>query len=444
MKLSLLLKTASAGAFVLQKNPNAFDPDILSIASDSRQVRPGSLFIAVRGFKADGHDYMDQAVKNGAAAVIAEENPKNRDHVVLVDNSRKAMAAVAAEFYGQPSKDLVLAGVTGTNGKTTTTWILESIFKSAGFNTGVIGTVNIRYNGKVFDNPVTTPDSIDLQKTLFEMKNAGVTHVIMEVSSHGLDLNRVDFCQFDAGIFTNLTQDHLDFHKNLEDYFECKKRFFTEFLGTKGKNNAPAILNIDDEKGALLFDTLECKKISISTTKKADIYSRDIMDDIEGISGILFLQEKPVRFASALTGRFNLENILCAAGAAHALGISPDIIKKGIENCRAIPGRLEKIDHPIDRFMFADYAHTPDALESILTTLKARAPKRVITVFGCGGDRDRSKRPLMGKIACEHSNIALVSSDNPRTENPDAIIKDILEGITGFEKLSYHDPLSNP
>ncbi len=442
MKLSLLLKACSIQCSLLKDGK--YDPDILSIASNSRDVRPNGLFIAVKGFKADGHDYMDQAIENGAVAVIAENNPKNRDHVLLVENSRLAMAAMAATFYGNPSEALVLIGVTGTNGKTTTTWLLESIFKFCGFNTGVIGTVNIRYNDKIFDNPVTTPDSLDLQKTLSEMKEAGVTHVIMEVSSHGLDLNRVDFCKFDAGIFTNLTQDHLDYHKNLEDYFECKKRFFIEFLGEKGKNNAPAILNIDDEKGALLFNTLDCKKLSISTGKTADIYSKDVIDDIQGLSGTLCLQDKSIPFASSLTGRFNLENILCAAGAAHSLGIGPETIKKGIEDCRSIPGRLEKIDHPIDRFMFADYAHTPDALDSILATLKARAPKRLITVFGCGGDRDRSKRPLMGKIACEHSDIAIVTSDNPRTENPEDIIKDILKGMAGAERLSDTDPLVNP
>ncbi len=444
MKLSGLLENCSILFPSLSKGGNGYDPDILSIASNSKDVRPGCLFIAVRGLKADGHDYIDQAIEKGAAAVIAEYNPKNWDQVIPVKNSRLAMAAIASGFYGNPSEKLVLAGVTGTNGKTTTTWILESIFNACGFNTGVIGTVNIRHNGKVFNNPVTTPDSIDLQKTLFEMKQAGVTHVIMEVSSHGLDLNRVDFCRFDAGIFTNLTQDHLDYHKNLEDYFNCKKRFFTEFLGTNGKNNAPAILNIDDEKGELLYNTLDCKKICVSTKKKADIYATDIIDDINGILGTLYLRDRSIQFASSLTGRFNLENILCAAGAAHSLGISPEAIKKGIEDCRSIPGRLEKIDHSIDRFMFADYAHTPDALESILTTLKTRAPKRVITVFGCGGDRDRSKRPLMGRIACANSDIAIVSSDNPRTENPEIIINDILDGITGSERLSDEDPLVNP
>lgn len=444
MKLSSLLYQCPILCPAAGADGKGFDPEILSIVSNSRDVRPGSLFIAVKGLKADGHDYMDQALENGAVAVVAEYNPKNRRNVVLVKDSRLAMAAMAACFYGNPSESLVIAGVTGTNGKTTTTWILESIFKAARLNTGVIGTVNIRYNGQVFPNPVTTPDSIDLQRTLSEMKHAGITHVVMEVSSHGLDLKRVDFCRFDCGIFTNLTQDHLDYHSTLEEYFECKKRFFTDFLGTLSPKNAPAVLNIDDEKGRLLFRILKGKKLAVSAKHAADIHAQAVADDITGLSGTLCLENLSILFKSYLTGHFNLENILCAAAAAHALKIPPQAIQQGIEDCRAIPGRLEKINHPLNRFMFADYAHTPDALESILTTLKTRAPQRLITVFGCGGDRDRKKRPLMGKIACEHSDIAILTSDNPRSENPDAIIADILEGITHSRLLGDEEVLSHP
>ena len=420
------------------------DPDISSIASNSGDVKPGGLFIAVKGFTANGHDYIDQAFKNGATAVIAQDNPKNLDNVILIENSRLSMASIAANFYGNPSKELILVGITGTNGKTTTTWLLESIFKACGFSTGVIGTVNIRYNDLIFDNPITTPDSIDLQKTFYEMKKAGVTHVIMEVSSHGLDLNRVDCCRFDAGIFTNLSQDHLDYHKNMDEYFNCKKKFFTHFLGLNEKNHAAAILNIDDPKGEALLKSISYKTISVSTKKKTDIFARDITDDIHGLSGTICLPNGSFSLASSLAGKFNLENILCATGAAHALNIGKEQIKKGLENCHTIPGRLEKIDNPIDRFLFVDYAHTPDALESILITLKQIAPKRVITVFGCGGDRDRSKRPLMGQIACKHSDIAIVTSDNPRTEHPDSIINDILEGIDAFDQLSDKDIKKTP
>jgi murE/murF fusion protein len=434
MKLSDLIKHGLKSRII-------HDYDIFSIASNSRDIKPGGLFIAVKGLLANGHDYIDQAFENGAVAVIAETNPKNLDNVILVENSRLSMAAIAANFYGNPSRDLTLVGITGTNGKTTTTWILESIFNLSGFSTGVIGTVNIRYNNKTFDNPVTTPDSIDLQKTLYQMKQAGVTHVIMEVSSHGLDLFRVDYCQFDLGIFTNLSQDHLDYHKDMADYYNCKKRFFTQLLD---KNNPLAVVNIDDPKGNILLNSLEYKALGVSTHEKTDIFTQDIMDDIHGLSGTLCLGNNCFKLKSPLTGTFNLENILCAAGASHALNISPLQIKKGIENCHTIPGRLEKIDTPIDRFLFVDYAHTPDALESILMTLKKRAPKRIILVFGCGGDRDRKKRPLMGQIALKYSHIAIVTSDNPRTERPDAIINDILKGIEGFCKLSETDLLSHP
>ena len=439
MKLSDLIKdcpgilpgTESASTLAGAIN----DPDIVAITSDSRQVKTGSLFIAVKGLKSDGHEYINQAIEQGATAVIAQKNPGSQKNVILVQNSRQCMAIVAANFYNHPSDDLTLVGITGTNGKTTITWILESIFVAAGFNTGVIGTVNIRYNGQSVDNPMTTPDAIELQNILHQMKTAGVTHVIMEVSSHGLDLNRVDKCQFNVGVFTNLTQDHLDYHQDMEDYFECKKQLFTRFLGPKSAKNGIAVLNIDDQKGNELFNTLEYKCLGVSTIQLTDIHSKNITDDIQSLSGTLCLPSGSFDFSSALTGRFNLENILCAAGAAHALAIVPDSIKTGIQACQLIPGRLEKINSPIDRHLFVDYAHTPDALESILTTLKQRAPKRLITVFGCGGDRDKTKRPLMGNIAGKFSDIAIVTSDNPRTEDPEIIINDILAGMTDFQQL---------
>lgn len=440
MKLSDLIKECS---LVSSDHLNAglnggdtHDPDIVHIASNSGNVKPKGLFIAVKGLISNGHDYIDQAFENGAAAVIAQSNPKNLDNVILVENSRKAMASIAANFYKNPSKKMTLVGITGTNGKTTTAWLLESIFKACGFSTGVIGTVNIRYSDKVIENPITTPDSIDLQKNLFKMEKAGVSHVIMEVSSHGLDLNRVDFCLFDAGIFTNLSQDHLDYHKNIDQYFKCKKTFFTRFLGPNGKNSAPAILNIDDPKGKLLGNCLNYKTIKVSTKEKSDISAQKIKSNILGLSATICLPHGSFDFTSQLTGWFNMENILCAAGAAHALNVDPQHIQKGIENCSCIPGRLEKIDNTIDRFLFVDYAHTPDALESTLTTLKQNAPERIITVFGCGGDRDSSKRPVMGQIACKHSDTVIVTSDNPRTEHPEAIIDDIFKAINEFDSTA--------
>ncbi len=419
--------------------------DITSINSRAQEVEPGGLFLAVKGYSADGHDYIDQAIANGAIAVIAQTDPNKGkpgkkdlgyDNLILVEDSRKATAIVAANFYGRPSKDLTLVGITGTNGKTTTTWILESIFNSCGFNSGVIGTVNIRYNGKSFDNPITTPDAIELQKILFKMKQAKVTHVIMEVSSHGLDQGRVEACEFDAGVYTNLTQDHLDYHGTMDEYFQCKKRFFTDFLGPKSQTGlAPAVINMEDDKGKSLAKSISYKKFLVShrvsdlAGQAADVFALDITDDINGLSGTISLAGKQFALKTSLTGTFNLENILCAAGAALAIGIDKEKIQQGIESLTHVPGRLEKIENRINRYLFVDYAHTPDALESILATLAQRAPARVITIFGCGGDRDRTKREPMGKIACKYSDVAIVTSDNPRQESPEAIVNQIIEGL---------------
>jgi murE/murF fusion protein len=423
--------------------------EITAISSRAQDIEPGGLFLAVRGYAADGHDYIDQAITNGAVAVIAQTRPNknNTGNIILVEDTRKASAVVAANFYGRPSRDLILVGITGTNGKTTTAWILESIFLSCGYVTGVIGTVNIRYKGTIFDNPITTPDAIQLQKTLYNMKQAGVTHVIMEVSSHGLDQHRVDGCEFDAGIYTNLTQDHLDYHATMDEYFNCKQRFFTDFLGPKSQTKkAMAVINIDNDRGKSLASSLAYTKFLVSHTQTADIFASNITDDINGLSGTISLAGEPFLLKTALTGTFNLENILCAAGAALAIGIDRDKIQQGIETLTRVPGRLEKIENRLNRYLFVDYAHTPDALESILSTLAQRAPARLITVFGCGGDRDRTKRPLMGKIACQYADVAIVTSDNPRHESPEAIVDDIIAGIQteGFCELAKEDLNTNP
>lgn len=448
MKLSELIKNCPGIEPSVDSAATLNDLDISSVTADSRQVEKGALFIAVKGFVSDGHDYMGQAFEKGAAVVIAQENPDQFEHVILVENTRQCAALVAANFYNHPSRDLTFVGLTGTNGKTTISWLIESIFTAAGYETGVIGTINIRYKGQETDNPMTTPDSIELQRLLSQMKEAGVTHVIMEVSSHSLDLNRVDGCRFDVGVFTNLTQDHLDYHPDMDVYFECKKKLFTRFLDPhcpdiQRPSKGFAVVNTDDLKGRDIFNAIGYDKFGTSTRKQTDIYSTNIKDDINGLSGSICLPGSCFDFCSALTGQFNLENILSAVGAAHALKIKPDTIKMGIEACKIIPGRLEKVENTIDRHLFVDYAHTPDALKSILTALKQRVPKRLITIFGCGGDRDNAKRPLMGKIAAGLSDIAIVTSDNPRTENPDAIISEILDGMTDFNRLEPSQIKSN-
>ena len=449
MKLSRLITDCPGISSAEDTAARLNDPDIVGVESDSRRIKPGMIFIAVKGAQADGHAFIGQALKQGAAAVIAQENNTRADNVIRVDDSRACMAVIAANFYGHPSREMTLVGITGTNGKTTVTWLLESMLNAAGHSCGVIGTVNIRFNHQSVDNPMTTPDAIRLQESLHRMKQAGVTHVVMEVSSHGLDLNRVDACRFDVGVFTNLSQDHLDYHPDMTEYFECKKRLFTRFLSPASPQiqrpeKGYAVINIDDPRGASLFDSIDYGRLGVSTRQPADIVSQHISDDINGLSGTICLPDGSFEFCSELTGRFNLENILCAAGAASALGVPARAIKQGISACRTIPGRLEKIPNTLDRHLFVDYAHTPDALESILTTLKSRTPKRLITVFGCGGDRDRRKRPLMGKIAARLSNIAIATSDNPRTENPDDIITDILEGMKDFSKLSRDETRSDP
>jgi murE/murF fusion protein len=436
LKLSAILK----GCDLKENTGSVLEWDkveITAISSRAQDIEPGGLFLAVKGYAADGHNYINQAIANGAVAVIAQTRPdkNNTGNIILVEDTRKASAVIAANFYNRPSRDLILVGITGTNGKTTTAWILESIFLSCGYVTGVIGTVNIRYKGTTFDNPITTPDAIQLQKTLYNMKQSGVTHVIMEVSSHGLDQHRVDGCEFDAGIYTNLTQDHLDYHSTMEAYFRCKQRFFTDFLGPKSRTKkAPAVINIDNDRGKSLAKSLAYTKFLASHTQAADtqaatIRASNITDDINGLSGTISLAGEPFLLKTALTGTFNLENILCAAGAALAIGIDRDKIQQGIESLTCVPGRLEKIENQLNRYLFVDYAHTPDALESILSTLAQRAPARLITVFGCGGDRDKTKRPLMGKIACQYADVAIVTSDNPRHESPEAIVNDIIAGI---------------
>ena len=423
------------------------DLEISDLTSDSREVAPGSLFLAVQGHAADGHTFIAQAFEKGAAAVAAQMIPDalsaaDREKILLVEDSRKTTALAAARFYGHPSRDLTLVGVTGTNGKTTITWLLESIFTACGFKTGVIGTVNIRFAGQSQNSSVTTPGPVLLQKTLRQMKDAGITHVIMEVSSHSLDQYRVEGCEFNTCIYTNLSQDHLDYHRDLESYFSCKKRLFTDFIGPDSPHpQAPAIINVDDRYGRKLADQLKASVknsgrnpvkgpvLRVSASREAEVRARDISDDIKGLSFTLDYRGEPISISSGLTGDFNLENILCAAGAAFGLGLAPEAIARGIHSLNRVPGRLEKLPVPLNRHIFVDYAHTPGALESILRVLSKRVPARLITVFGCGGDRDTTKRGPMGLAACRYSDIAIVTSDNPRTENPDTIVQDIVTGL---------------
>lgn len=406
------------------------DPVIGSIHYDSREVMPGGLFVAIPGFKVDGHDFADDAVERGAVVIVAEKPVDVPAAVIRVSDSRKAMAAISAAFFDNPGETLTVIGITGTNGKTTVTYMIESVLKTAGHQVGVIGTINYRYAGKTVDSSRTTPESLDLQRILSEMREAGVTHVILEVASHGIDLHRIDFIDFDVATFTNLTQDHLDYHGDMDHYWACKQRLFTEFLRNGPKSGtATAVINRDDARGKELYSRLPDPKLSVGREPDCDVRAIRFSSDLNGIAATISVPGGKLDLKTRLVGHYNLENLLCAAGTAVALDVPSAFIAEGLNRAPSAPGRLEAVADPSGRFVYVDYAHTPDALENVLNALNAVKTRRLICVFGCGGDRDRRKRPLMGGTANRLSDLTVVTSDNPRSEAPMTIIQDILEGI---------------
>jgi len=412
----------------------AADPEtpVGSLHYGSREVVPGGIFFAIPGFSVDGHAYIDDACRRGARAVVAEKRLEPGVPVLQVADSRAALALAAAAFYGRPSEALTVIGLTGTNGKTTVSYLVENILKQAGLSAGVIGTVNYRYGDQVTAAARTTPESLDLQRILSEMQRQGVTHVVMEVASHGLDLHRVDACHFDVAAFTNLTQDHLDFHGDMERYWTSKKSLFTRHLYQGAKaSRARAVINREDPHGRKLAAELAGERLvtTFGRTAESDIWPEVKRNDLTGLEAVLHTPRGAIAMTSPLVGAHNLENILAATGCGLALELPLEAIRSGIGATRAVPGRLEPIPDPDGRFVYVDYAHTPDALENVLRALNALRQRRLICVFGCGGDRDRRKRPLMGEIAARLSDLAVVTSDNPRTEDPLAIINDALDGV---------------
>jgi UDP-N-acetylmuramoyl-L-alanyl-D-glutamate--2,6-diaminopimelate ligase len=421
----------------------AADTVISSVEYNSSRAAAGSLFVAVEGFQSDGHRYVGDAVKRGASAVIVSAKRAgefsgsvgNGVALLSTEDTRRALSRVSAAYYGFPASRIPVIGVTGTNGKTSITYMLESILAAAGYVPGVIGTVNYRWKGREIPAPNTTPESKDLQELAHVMAADGVDALIMEVSSHGLKLGRVDDIEFDAGIFTNLTRDHMDFHVTFEDYFESKRLLFS-LMESGGKKRRAGIINIDDEYGARILDG----RSAFSYPLKSFGYSADadyrpepgsVSSTIEGIRYVL---ERPVRGASIelhVSGTFHVHNSLCAFAAAHAMGLPVEVILRGLSEMRTIPGRFERIRSGLGFSVIVDYAHTDDALTKLLQSARSLNPRRLITVFGCGGNRDRTKRPLMGRSAAVLSDRVIVTSDNPRNEEPGDIIKDILEGIEG-------------
>ncbi len=414
------------------------DLDIGSIHYRAQEVHPDGLFVAIPGLTADGHDYIGEAVSRGAALILSQKPVHSDAPVIQVKDTRKALSALAAQFYQNPSQKLFIIGITGTNGKTTTTYLVESILKKAGLATGVIGTVNYRYAGKVFPSANTTPEALDLQRILNDMVCEGITHVIMEVSSHAIDLNRIDYCWMDVGVFTNLSQDHLDYHKEMDQYWNCKKRLFSEHLVSGPKaNRAQTVINGNDAHGQELIRELPLDSITFGYSDYHSISAYHLRYDLRGVCGSIKTPAGVVNIDTPLLGRHNAENILCATGVGLALHLSPDIIRSGIESQTTIPGRLERIPDAHGRFVFVDYAHTPDALKNVLSTLRSVAVGKITCIFGCGGDRDKQKRPQMGEIAGSFSDLAIVTSDNPRTEDPQTIIQQIVQGIRKTDNRKY-------
>ncbi len=437
VKLSLLMD--SLDVLEVRGNP---DVDIHGISIDSREVKPGCLFVAIVGQRTDGHEFIAQALGNGAKAIVGSRLPAEDLTVpfVLVKNSSEALALISSRFFGDPSCEFRLVGITGTNGKTTLTYLLESIAKAAGLNPGVIGTVDVRYLGNTESTPHTTPQAPQLQSLFRRMAQQGVDVVFMEVSSHGLELDRVLGSNFDVGVFTNLTRDHLDFHGGMERYAQAKALLFNRELIRSKAENKVAVINAEDPMRERVVSGWNGRIIRFGLHDDADVYpSGPLKSDLEGIETDIRYPSGLVKVRSRMVGKHNLENMTAAVAVARALDMDQQAIGKGISSCPVVPGRLERVDGPAGSpSVFVDYAHTDDALTNVISALAPLTSGRLIVVFGCGGDRDKGKRPLMGKAVAKGADLAVVTSDNPRTEDPLTIIDQILPGLLGegFKRVS--------
>ncbi|MBI4536349.1 MAG: UDP-N-acetylmuramoyl-L-alanyl-D-glutamate--2,6-diaminopimelate ligase [candidate division NC10 bacterium] len=411
--------------------------EITAVEHDSRRAIPGTLFVCIRGFRQDGHAFIADAAARGAAAVVVDRDPAGLGipagvAVVRVPDSRVALAAASARFYDHPSRQLRLVAVTGTNGKTTTAYLVERILTAAGRLTGLLGTIEYRCGEVRFPGERTTPESCDLQRLLHRMRELGAWAAAMEVSSHALALHRVDVCEFDVAIFTNLTQDHLDFHGTMEAYAEAKAALFRGLGRSRSKlGEAYAVVNADDPWGEAVARDTRARVLTFGLTAAAAVRPRTMAMSLAGIRAVVATPMGDLEVTSPLVGRHNLSNILGAASACLHLGLAPAAVASGIARLKAVPGRFEKVEVGQPFGVVVDYAHTPDALERVLNFAREYATGRVIAVFGCGGDRDRGKRPLMGALAVRLADSAVLTSDNPRSENPLAIIGEIEAGASG-------------
>lgn len=412
------------------------NPFISTIEMDSRQVQKGSLFVCISGYTVDGHDFIEQALRNGASAILAEREIITIDQTIpyiIVNDTKRALAQLADYFYNEPTRKLRLIGVTGTNGKTTTTHIIDEIFKDNGEQTGLIGTMYIKIGNETIDVKNTTPESLVLQKTFAEMIAKNVSTAVMEVSSHALDMGRVRGCDFDIAVFTNLTQDHLDYHKTMEEYGRAKGLLFSQ-LGNCIDYKKPkfAILNQDDPISDMYKKLIAGAHIlTYGIDTNSDVRATNIKMTAQGTTFTLTTPVGEAFISMKLVGKFSVYNVLAAVSSALAANISLQIIVNTIEKIDGVAGRFEVVNENQDFSVIVDYSHTPDSLENALTTVKQFANGRIFVIVGCGGDRDKTKRPIMAKIAVKYSDEAIFTSDNPRTEDPVQILKDMEAGVHG-------------
>jgi UDP-N-acetylmuramoyl-L-alanyl-D-glutamate--2,6-diaminopimelate ligase len=421
------------------KTSGDLQSEVVSITEDSRAVGPGSVFVAIKGTQQDGHNFMNQAFAQGATAVVVEEGcftsaPGEASPAVSalihVNNSRQALGLMASQLYGNPSRHLKLVGVTGTNGKTTVTHLAKSLLEAQSHQVGLLGTVGYVYGKERLEASHTTPAPVQLQEMLSEMVRAGTDVGVLEVSSHALALDRIAGCEFDIVVFTNLTQDHLDFHQTMERYFQSKLRLFTDYaVGGQKSGSKRALVNADDPWAPLILQQCPIPVWTFGIHTKADIQAEAVQ---LGMDGTQFVVNSPLghmTITSQLVGEHNVSNMLAAIGIGLEMGMSADLIEQALESVSNVPGRFERIQEGQDFTVVVDYAHTDDALQRLLEAAQTIKQGRIITVFGCGGDRDRGKRSKMGQVAVRHSDLVIVTSDNPRTEDPQTILSDIEKGI---------------
>ena len=436
-KVKIIMKTIEELALLIQNSKiigNA-QTKITGIEHDSRKITAGMMFVCFEGVHVDGHKFIKQAVEKGASAIITARtnlddlNIPANIAILIVPDIMKAIAVIVPYFHDYPTKKMRIIGITGTNGKTTTTYMIRAILMKAGYHVGLIGTIQIMINDETFPIHNTTPNVIDLHNIFVEMLKRGVDYVIMEVSSHALAENRVAGIEFDTAVFTNLTQDHLDFHKTMENYLNAKAKLFDIVSRSGHKDNKNAIINVDDNASNELLKHALCNKITYGIKNESNIHAADVDVRAEGTKFKIRGEFGVMNLNLHVTGIFNVYNVLAAVSTTLAERIEPSIICQALENFRSVPGRFERIFADVPFTVIVDYAHTPDGVENVIETARQIVKNRVITVFGCGGDRDKTKRPIMGRLAAELSDVVIVTSDNPRTENPIDILSDIEVGV---------------